>query len=459
MQGRILIVDDDRSMCEMLDDYLVQRGFFTRWETSANEAFSLLLEEEFDVVLTDLMMPETDGIALCEKIVANRPDILVIVLTAFGNLDTAISALRAGAYDFITKPVDLDALVFTVNRAVQHRNLMEKVKILSRAITESQRFDDLIGTSSPMKKIYDLLERISDSESSVLITGESGTGKELVAQTLHKKSSRSKGPFIAINCAAMPEMLLESEFFGHVSGAFTDAKTARKGLFIQADGGTLFLDEIAEMPLALQPKILRALEQRSVRPVGSDREVSFNVRVIASTNRDVESEIEEGNFREDLYYRINVIKIELPPLRVRGNDILYLAQHFLDHYAAISGKQVVGISESTAEKMLSYTWPGNVRELRNCIERAVALTRHEKLIVDDLPDKVRSYISNRIVIEGNDPHDLVSMEEIERRYIRHILKVTNGNKTTAAQILGFDRKTLYRKIERYGIPDEDSGRE
>ena len=256
---------------------------------------------------------------------------------------------------------------------------------------------------------------------------------------------------MAINCAAMPESLLESELFGHTSGAFTDARGAKKGLFTQADKGTLFLDEITEMPLELQPKILRALEERSVRPVGANAEVPFDVRVLAATNRDLESAVEERLFREDLFYRLNVIQIELPPLRERGSDVLLLAQHFVEHFAAINEKHVRGLSEPVAEKLLAYFWPGNVRELRNCMERAVALTRFERLVVDDLPEKIREYRRTRMWVAGDDTSELVSMKEIERRYILHILDVTGGNRTAASRILGFDRKTLYRKIKQHGL--------
>jgi DNA-binding NtrC family response regulator len=451
MQRRILIVDDDPSMCKMLEEDLNRRGFSVCWKTSAEEGFLELGKEDFDVVLTDVRMPGTGGIALCERIVADRPDVPVVVLTAFGSLDTAVSALRAGAYDFVTKPVDLDSLAHRLNQAVQHRELLEKVEILSRAVEESQRFGELIGTSAPMKRLYELLGRIADLESSVLLTGESGTGKEVVARVLHKRSHRSKGPFVAMNCAAMPETLLESELFGHTSGAFTDAKTARKGLFVQAHSGTIFLDEIAEMPLALQPKLLRALEARMVRPLGGDREVPFDVRVIAATNRDLEAAVEDGRFREDLFYRINVIQVEVPSLRARGGDVLLLAQHFVEEFARMTDKRVTGISEPAAQKLLSYTWPGNVRELRNCMERAVALTRYDKLVIEDLPEKVRTHSTQPILLGGDDPSELVSMDEVERRYILHILDVTEGNKTAAATILGFDRKTLYRKLERYGL--------
>jgi len=255
----------------------------------------------------------------------------------------------------------------------------------------------------------------------------------------------------------MPETLLESELFGHTSGAFTDAKTARKGLFVQAHSGTIFLDEIVEMPLALQPKLLRALEGRTVRPLGGDREVPFDVRVISATNRDPEAAVEDGRFREDLFYRIHVIQVEVPSLRARGSDVLLLAQHFVEEFSVITGKRVTGISESAAEKLLSYTWPGNVRELRNCIERAVALSCYDKLVIEDFPEKIRAHSSKPILLGGDDPSELVPMEEVERRYISYILDVTEGNKTAAATILGFDRKTLYRKLERYGIGKDSQG--
>ncbi len=451
MKGTILIVDDDRSMCEMLHHDLTRRGFSSSWKTSAEEAFDEVLAGAFDVVLTDLVMPGTDGIALCERLVANRPDILVVVITAFGNLDTAVAALRAGAYDFVSKPIDLQTLAHRLHRAVQHRDLQQRVTVLSRAVEESERFDELTGSSPPMKQLYDTLGRVADTESSILLTGESGTGKELAARALHNRSRRASGPFVAINCAAMPEALLESELFGHARGAFTDARAQHSGLFVQANEGTILLDEIADMPLVLQSKLLRALEQHTVRPVGANAEVPFDARVVASTNRDLDAAVEDGTFREDLFYRINVIRVDLPPLRARGNDILLLAQRFVEHYAALAQKDVTGISSTAAEKLLAYGWPGNVRELRNCIERAVALTRFDAIAVEDLPDNVRSYCGNQLVLASDNPAELLPMQEIERRYITHVLKVVGGNKTLAARTLGFDRKTLYRKLDSYGI--------
>jgi two-component system response regulator HydG len=391
-----------------------------------------------------------NGVELCERIVANRPDVPVIVITAFGSLDTAVSAIRAGAYDFITKPFDLAVLAVTLERAIQHRTLREEVKRLRIAVAESRRYGLLLGTSPAMRKVYTLLERIADSPASVLVTGETGTGKELVARALHDRGPRKAGPFVGLNCAAVPEALLEAELFGHVRGAFTDASRARAGLFARANGGTLFLDEIGELPLALQPKLLRALQERKVRPVGSDDELPFDARVVTATNRDLESAVDENRFREDLFFRINVIHVALPPLRARGGDVLLLAQHFVDRYAGQAGKAVSGISAAAAERLLAYAWPGNVRELENCIERAIALTEYEKIAVDDLPEKIRSYRRSHVLVASDDPTELVPLEEVERRYILRVMEAVGGNKTEAAQVLGVGRRTLYRKLEQYG---------
>jgi len=452
VSGRVFIVDDERSICEALEAGLTPKGFETRWTTSPAAALDLLGSTEVDVVLTDLNMRGMNGLELCERIVANRPDIPVIVITAFGSLETAVAAIRAGAYDFITKPVKVDALALALERAVQHRSLRAEVKRLRQMVAERQRFEDVLGASPVMEKVQELLGRIAQTETTVLITGESGTGKEVVARALHRRSRRADGPFVAINCAAMPEPLLESELFGHARGAYTDARAARTGLFVQAAGGTLLLDEIGDLPLALQPKLLRALQERSVRPLGGDQEVAFDVRLIASTNRDLESAIEEGRFREDLYFRINVIQVTMPPLRARGSDVLLLAQHFLAHYAARTARHVTGLTSPAAERLLSYAWPGNVRELQNCIERAVALTQYEDITVDDLPEKIRAYRRSHVLVTSDDPTELVPLEEVERRYILRVMEAVGDNKTLAAQRLGTGRKTLYRKLERYGVP-------
>jgi two-component system response regulator HydG len=447
VKPRVLIVDDERSMCELLETDLKLREFDVLWFTSVEDGYRAVLEQPIDTVLTDLKMPGIDGLEFCRRIVENRPDIPVVVMTAFGSLETAVAAIRAGAYDFVTKPVEMDMLALTLGRAVAHRGLQEKIKVLSQAAERATGFEDIIGASPSMQRLYDQLARIADTETSILITGESGTGKELVARSLHARSRRRRKPFVAVNCAALPDALLESELFGHAKGAFTDARSDRKGLFVQAEGGTIFLDEIGDMPLPMQPKLLRTLEESKVRPVGSDQEVPFDARIVTATNRDLETAVEENRFREDLFFRVNVIQLDLPPLRSRGTDVLLLAQHYLHLFAERAGKEVEALSEAVAEKLLNYSWPGNVRELRNVIERAVALTRYNKLAVEDLPEKIRDYRSSQVFIGGEDPSELVPVEEVERRYIEHVLRTVDGNKTLAARILGLDRKTLYRKLQ------------
>ncbi len=449
--GRVLIVDDEKNMCELIAADLTLRDIDSHWSTSATDALQSFRDEEFDVVLTDINMPGVSGIDLCRQLTESRPDVPVVVMTAFGSMDTAVQAIRAGAYDFVTKPIEMDALALLLERAFRHRELQRKVKVLSEAVEHSCRFGEMLGDSPAMQQLYDQLERIADSDAGILITGESGTGKEVLARSVHAKSRRSAKPFVAVNCAALSESLLESELFGHAKGAFTDARADRSGLFLEAEGGTLLLDEMGDMPLPMQVKLLRALEENVVRAVGSDTETPFDVRVLAATNRDLESAVAEGAFREDLYYRINVIQIELPPLRARGSDVLLLAQHFMERFAGRSQRPIRGISETAAEKLMSYDWPGNIRELRNAIERAVALTRYDTIAVEDLPDKIQNYKRSQVFIGGNDPTDLVRMEEIERRYILHVLAAVGDNKTLAARVLGLDRKTLYRKLKQYGV--------
>jgi DNA-binding NtrC family response regulator len=448
MGNAILIVDDEAAMGDLLARGLARKGFDCRFRTSADEALSLMETESFDVVVTDLNMRAMNGLELCARIVLNRPDVPVVVITAFGSLETAVGAIRAGAYDFITKPVDVDALALTLARALEHRALREEVRQLRLALAETRRFDEMIGESVPMKKLHSLLAQIVDSDASVLVTGESGTGKELVARALHRLGTRKEAPFVAINCAAMPEALLESELFGHVRGAFTDARSDRAGLFVQASGGTLFLDEIGDMPPGMQVKLLRALQERKVRPVGGDREIPFDVRIVAATNRDLDTAVAELRFREDLYFRINVIQVAVPPLRARGNDVLVLAQAFVEHFAGRSRKKVTGLGTAAAERLVSYAWPGNVRELHNAIERAVAVTRFAEITVEDLPERIRDYHVSHVLVVGEDPSELVPMEEVERRYITRVMQAVGGNKTLAAKVLGFDRKTLYNKLEK-----------
>ena len=446
---RVLVVDDDVNMCELIAASLAKH-FSITWKTSVDEALAEVALTDFDVVVTDLRMPRSSGLELCSRVKERRPDVPVVVMTAFGNFETAVAAIRAGAYDFITKPAQMAELHLLLDRVVEHRALEREVRLLRRAVSEGKSFGELVGESAAMRAVYDLIDRVSGSESSVLITGESGTGKEVVARTLHERSKRSLGPFVTINCAAMPEQLLESELFGHTKGAFTDARAPKNGLFLEANGGTLFLDEIGDMPLTLQPKILRALQDRKVRPVGGSQEVPFDARILAATNRDLETMVEEQRFREDLYYRINVIHIPLPPLRARGSDTLLLAQRLIEHFAARAGKPVTGITPEAAQKLNDYAWPGNVRELGNCIERAIALTRYDKVTVEDLPEKIRAYKPSHVIFPAEDPRDIVPLEEVERRYILRVFEAAGHNRSLAAQLLGVDRKTLYRKLEKYG---------
>jgi len=459
MKRLVLVVDDEESMCSLIQDDLQRRGLDVIVATEPETAIQRLESMDIDTVITDLIMPSMSGIELCRSVVDSHPDVPVIVLTAFGSLETATEAIRAGAFDFVTKPVERDLLAIAVERALRHRELQEKLLQLSEEVERSRRLGDLLGESEPMRKLFDQIGRVADSEATILVSGESGTGKELVARALHEGSRRERGSLVSVNCAALPENLLESELFGHTRGAFSGAETARKGLFLKADGGTLYLDEISELPLSLQPKLLRALEERRVRPVGSDREVSFDARVIAATNRNLEGLVEEGEFRKDLYYRINVIELEVPRLRARGNDVLLLAQHFVGELAEKTGKDVVGLSERVAELLLSYDWPGNVRELRNAMERAVALTRTEQISLDELPESIRQHRSKRLILDQGEGEELLPLGEVEKRYILHALQALGGNKTLTAQALGCDRKTLYRKLGSYGILlGSDSGK-
>ncbi|MEC8570388.1 MAG: sigma-54 dependent transcriptional regulator [Planctomycetota bacterium] len=446
-QPRLLVVDDQVSMTRWLCSDLQGRGFTTEASNSPEEIVDQLPQLNFDLVLTDVRMPRISGLELCREITARRPDIPVIVMTAFGDMEAAIEAMRAGAYDFITKPLEVDLLEIALQRAVDHRRLQMQLEKLEKQMQESSRAGVLVGESPIMLDLIGQIERAGPSGAAILITGESGTGKELVARALHDSSARKAQPFIAVNCAALPQALIESELFGHAKGAFTDARDARKGLFAQADGGTLFLDEIGDLPLNLQAKLLRVLEQQTIRPIGSDQEQAIDVRVLSATHQDLEAKVEREEFRQDLYYRLNVIEIEVPPLRARGNDVLLLAHTFLQQFAEKSGKAVVGIAEPAATKLLDYDWPGNVRELRNVLERAVTMTQYDRVIVDDLPARVQQFTRNEFVFGSEDPSNLVSLAELEQRYIVHVLQMVGNNRTRAARLLGLDRKTLYRKLK------------
>jgi two-component system response regulator HydG len=446
MKGTILVVDDQPDAAELLRDVLRKRGYDVEAVKSGQLCLDYLRIHATDVVLTDVEMPGMSGIDLCATLRDRHPDLLPIVVTGHSDFATAIAAIRAGAYDFVAKPFSIDAVGAAVSRALEYLALKREVRRLQAA--EGHRTVGGIDGDSPrIRLMTELIRRVADSDASVLITGESGTGKELVARAIHSLSPRREQPFVAVNCGAMPASLLESELFGHVRGAFTDAKQDRNGLFVRAGGGTLLLDEIGEMPTEMQVKLLRVLQQRTVRPVGGDEEVAFEARVITSTNRDLETEVGEKRFRDDLYYRINVVQIEVPPLRDRASDILSLAQHFIDQIGRRSRKPVRGMSAAAARLLLDYDWPGNVRELENCLERAIALCRLDEITTDDLPVKVTEYESLNVVIASDSPADLVTIDEMERRYVRQVLKAVGGNKTHAARVLGIDRRSVYRRLE------------
>ncbi len=443
---KILIADDDRDMCELAEAGLSQRGYGVSWRLSPDEALAHLDNEDFAILLVDIHMEGMSGLDLCRAALAKRPDLVVVVMTGFGTLEHAIGAMRAGAYDFITKPVSMDALSLTIDRALRHRAMTDELRRLRRRVDEHE-LPNVIGDSEAMQRMADIVSRVAETDANVLVTGESGTGKELVARALHERSGR-RGPFLAINCAAVPETLLESELFGHTRGAFTDARTSRSGLFVEANQGTLFLDEVGEMPLGMQAKMLRALQERKVRPLGSAQEIPFDARIVTATNRDLEGEVNAKRFREDLFYRINVVRVDVPPLRKRGNDALLLAQFFLERAAKRSGKNVNRLGRTVAEHIMGYDWPGNVRELENCMERAVALARFDEITTDDLPAKVREHRPTEVDVTTDDPKQLPSMDVVEERYIRKVLAAVGGNKTLAAKVLGFDRRTLYRKLKQ-----------
>ncbi|MCB2216447.1 sigma-54-dependent transcriptional regulator [Desulfofustis glycolicus] len=446
MKASILIIEDDRDMCDMLSVALGRRGFSAVAYQSGMSGLAAIDSGQPDVILVDINLPDINGMEVCQRVSADTPDLPVVVMTAFGNMDMAIEAIRAGAYDFITKPVDMDMLALALDRAVQYRMLHKQLTVLSRAAETAPNLDCMIGESQVMRELFQRLTKIADTGISVLITGESGAGKEVAARALHNLSRRKQQPFVAINCSTLTETLLESELFGHVKGAFTDACSDRKGLFQEADGGTLFLDEIADFPLSLQPKLLRVIEERRVRPIGTNSEYPFDVRILAATNRDIEAAVAAGEFREDLFYRLNVITAQVPPLRERGADRLLLAARFISDCSARQGKQVTGIDKAAAKKILNYSWPGNVRELRNAMEHAVALADHQLITPEDLPEKITS--QHHLLESVYHPADLVSLEEMTNRYINYILGVTEGNQSLAAQILEIDRKTLYRRLNK-----------
>jgi two-component system response regulator HydG len=451
MRNSILLVDDDQDHCELLRAMLVRLGYGVTATTSAEEALQHAGRERFSVIVTDLSMSPMSGFELCEKLVGKGCEAPIIAVTGHANMDFAVSALRAGAYDFLAKPVDEKLLGLCVARAAQHQRLQHEVKKLhsDKELAE----EHLIGDSIAMRRVYETIRRVAQSDASVLIQGETGTGKERVAQALHAAGPHPDGPFVAVNCAALPAGLLESELFGHAKSAFTDAKTAKEGLFVRASGGTLFLDEIGDMPLEMQSKLLRALEERTVRPVGSNEEVPFVARVVAASHDDLQEAVAARRFREDLLNRINVVQIEVPPLRERTGDVLKLASFFLRRASEHSGKGEMYLPPVVAERLLAYDWPGNVRELENCMEHAVALARFSHLSIDDLPPRLRAQRTGRLMLPADEPGEIVPLDELERRYIVRVVKLLEGNKSRAAHALGLDRRTLHRKLERYASTD------
>jgi two-component system response regulator AtoC len=415
---------------------------------SGADALAALEREAFDVVVTDLQMPRMDGLEFCKRVLRTHPRLPVIVVTAFGSMQTAISALRAGARDFIQKPMQIDQLLACLSLVLESEPEASSTALPREPAPAHAGPPRMVGDSPRMRKLFELIARVSHSDVATLITGESGTGKELVARALHDNGPRCAGPFVAINCAAVPEGVLESELFGHARGAFTGAVAARAGLFRQASGGTLFLDEITEMPLNMQVKLLRALQERTVRPVGGDHEHAFDARILTATNRDLEVEVAEHRFRQDLYYRVNVLRIDVPPLRERGDDVLRIAEHYLQLFGSRSSKVVRGLTPDAAAKLSAYDWPGNVRELQNCIERAVAMSRAERIAVEDLPPAIVNFATVR-AMPPDDPGELLTLIQIEKRYILEVLRSVKGRKSVAAKLLGVDRRTLHRKLKIY----------
>jgi len=443
--GTILVVDDDQDMRTLLCDELSELGYRVAAAANGRDALKKLGEEDYAVLLTDLRMQGMQGLELLNEARRDSPGTNVIIMTAFGSVESAIEAMKQGAYDYVTKPVKNEELALVVEKAVREALLRREVQQLRRAVREDYSFHHILGKSKPMREVFDLIRRVADSQTNVLITGESGTGKELAAKAIHFNSDRRGGPFVPVNCAAIPEALLESELFGHMRGSFTDAKGDKRGLFEEAHGGTLFLDEISELPVMLQAKILRAIQEKEIRRVGSTKAVAVDVRIIAATNLSLTDEVKAKRFREDLYYRLNVIEIRMPPLRERREDIPLLVDAFLKKCAEAGKKTVKGIAESALALLMDYPWPGNVRELENVIERAVTLTRGEKVMPEDLPPAIHGSRGDRKVIDDAADRTL-PLEDVEKEYILRILEKTGGNKYQAAQLLGIDRKTLYRKL-------------
>ena len=448
MPASVLVVDDDPLVNDFLVATLRESGFEVDRAFSGEEALDQIGEREFDLMVTDVKMDGIDGLELLERVRKQAPDMVVVMMTAFGEIADAVHAMKAGAFDYLVKPVGAGATEAVVTRALEYRRLKLENRVLREAVSRKFAADQLIGQSAPMKRVFEMLEAVTRSRATVLITGESGTGKELAARAIHYRGPRREGPFEAINCAALPESLFESELFGHEKGAFTNAIRQRRGLFESADGGTLLLDEISEIPPTLQAKLLRVLQEREVQRLGSDKKVPVDVRVIATTNRHLQSEIEAGNFREDLFYRINVVTIDLPPLRDRTADIPALVEHFIRRYNLENGRNVKRVADGALRLFEQYQWPGNVRELENFIERAIVIASGDVLTPEDFP---RELVTGgpRPKSAGMEPG--LSIHEMEKQLILATLEAEGGNQTKSADRLGISSRTLRNKLHEYGL--------
>jgi DNA-binding NtrC family response regulator len=446
-RASLLLVEDDDEIRASLQDILSDYGYAVRAEASADAALPLLHQYQPDAIVADVRMPGLSGIDFCRRLSGDGPHVPVVLMTAFGDVDMAVDALRAGAFDFITKPIALDQLQSVLERAIQQRRTKSGIiRLEDPEVLDGSRHG-LVGTSKPMRQLMERIARVAPTDATVLITGESGTGKELVARAIHARSPRKDGPFVALSCAAMPVELLEAELFGHRKGAFTGASESRDGLLQGAHGGTLFLDEIGDMPLDLQPKLLRVLEDPKIRPLGGSQEVTLNVRIVAATNRDLEQAVAQSAFREDLLYRLNVHHIRVPALRERTGDVVELARHFL---ARGSRGRICQLTPEAERLLSAHSWPGNVRELENCLSSAAALATSSYISVRELPARLQIPTLGQ---EQPLPEESASLEEVERRYIEVVLRATGWNKALAARKLGIDRATLYRKLLRLGLSE------
>jgi two-component system response regulator HydG len=457
-KGNLAIIDDDHEMRQLISEFLKSRGYETHTFASAKDALSALSPDgtlgsgtahgDLDAIISDIRMPEMDGIRFAKEAKELRPEIPVILITAFGSVETAIEAMKNGAFHYVIKPFKLTDLEIHVERALEFRKLQRDNTALRHEMKKNWSYSNVIGKSEGMKTIFDLVSRISGATSNVLITGESGTGKEMIAKAIHESGPRANKPFVAINCTAIPENLLESELFGHAKGSFTGAIQRKRGLFEEANGGTIFLDEIGDMNVLLQSKLLRVIQERKIRAVGENTAIDVNVRVIAATHKDLKAAMKDGRFRDDLYYRLSVIPIQIPPLRHRKEDIPLLAEHFLRKYSAAGNSRVRGFTRRAISKLMGMKWEGNVRELENVVERAVVLCSEPLVDEHDIPS---SETRNADEFFGDATNDFPTITKLEERYIRLIMEKTGGRKDKASQILGINRRTLYRKEREYGM--------